>query len=350
MKKIFSAILIFLPIISISSIQKAEASSQVFTDLPKSHPNYAAIMYLADQGVITKQKRFGPNDKVTREEVAIMVAKATGLDGKKTKTKFKDVPASRYSSGYINSAVNARIINGYPDGTFKPTQFVTRGHMAAFIANAFKLTKEENVQFKDVAKGSTSYNAVRKLAANNITSGYPDGTFKPNQTLTRSHIAAFIARAMEPNFRPIKKDFVTRRVYFDMTMKQVLESENMKPKEIIKSKEFGSDFLIYEFDSHILGYKTELTYSFDNDKLSQIVMVNLHEHQSYISPDRLREIHNQTVKKLTKEHGNITYEDHEHDKIATRWVRKGYDVFLLTKFEYNYPIRFPESWVGYFPT
>lgn len=178
------------------------ATSKVFKDVSKSHPNYSAIMFLLDKGVIESSERFGLNDKVTREEMIVMLAKATGLDGSKGNTKFKDVSASRYSSGYINSAVKAGIINGYPDGTFKPTQNVTRGHMAAFTANAFKLGKEANINFKDVPKGSTSYNAVKKLAAENITSGYPDGTFKPNETLTRSHIAAFVARAMEPSFRP----------------------------------------------------------------------------------------------------------------------------------------------------
>ncbi|WP_192600084.1 S-layer homology domain-containing protein [Sporosarcina limicola] len=47
-----------------------------------------------------------------------MVAKTVGLDAKRTKTKFKDVLEIRSSSGYINSAIKAGIINRYPDGTF----------------------------------------------------------------------------------------------------------------------------------------------------------------------------------------------------------------------------------------
>lgn len=193
----------------VSLAPQIDAANADFKDVPKSHPNYADIMYLLDKGVVSSGTTFGVNDKVTREEVAVMVAKAVGLDGTKTKTKFKDVPESRYSSGYINSAVNAGIINGYPDGTFKPSNLVTRGHMAAFIANAFKLTNQADINFKDVPKGSTSYVAVKKLAYANITSGYPDGTFKPNESLTKAHISAFLARAIKyqenPSAKPVNK-------------------------------------------------------------------------------------------------------------------------------------------------
>ena len=60
--------------------------------------------------------------------------------------------------------------------------------------------------------------AVKKLAHLNITLGYPDGTFKPNQHLTRAHISAFIARAMNPAFRPVPK----RKVYLDLVTKRIM--------------------------------------------------------------------------------------------------------------------------------
>lgn len=51
-------------------------------------------MFLLDKGVISSGSKYGANDKVTREEVAVMVSKAVGLDGTQTATKFPDVPAS----------------------------------------------------------------------------------------------------------------------------------------------------------------------------------------------------------------------------------------------------------------
>lgn len=194
MKKILSSILVFVLILAFSLPIKSDAA-QVFSDVPTSHTNYDDINYLLNKDVVEKSSKFGVSEIVTREEVAVMVAKAVGLDGKQRSTKFKDVPQSSKNSGYIQSAAEAGIINGYDDGTFKPNAKVTRGHMAAFIARAFDLPTGSKT-FKDVPVGHTAYDAVKKLAVAGITTGYNDGTFKPQENLSRAHIAAFVARAM----------------------------------------------------------------------------------------------------------------------------------------------------------
>ena len=194
MKKILSSILAFVLILSIALPIKTSAA-QVFSDVPTSHANYEDINYLLSKGVVDRNSKFGVSEIVTREEVAVMVAKAVGLDGEQSWTKFKDVPQSSKNSGYIQTAAEAGIINGYDDGTFKPNAKVTRGHMAAFIARAFDLPTGSKT-FKDVPVGHTAFDAVKKLAAAGITTGYNDGTFKPQENLSRAHIAAFVARAM----------------------------------------------------------------------------------------------------------------------------------------------------------
>jgi len=194
MKKLLSSILVFVLILVFALPTKTDAV-QVFSDVPTSHPNYNDITYLLDAGVINKSDKYGVKDIVTREDVAVMVAKAVGLNGKQRTTKFKDVPQSNVNSGYIQSATEVGIINGYDDGSFKPNAQVTRGHMAAFIARAFELPMGSKT-FKDVPVGHTAYEAVKQLAAANITTGYDDGTFKPQNSLTRAHISAFLARAM----------------------------------------------------------------------------------------------------------------------------------------------------------
>ena len=196
MKKWYSIVVAFILIVAFVLPYKVDAK-QVFSDVPVNHSNYGDIMYLLEKGVIESSSKYGVTDIVTREEVAVMVAKAVGLDGTTpTDTKFADVKKSNKNSGYIQAAVNAGIVNGYGDNTFKPTQKVTRGHMAAFIARAFDLPNG-NKTFKDVSTSHTAYEAVKKLAAANITTGYGDGTFKPENSLTRAHISAFLARAMK---------------------------------------------------------------------------------------------------------------------------------------------------------
>jgi len=166
-----------------------------YTDVPATHQNYSDVMFLLERGIIDDVNVYGINDIVTREEVAVMVAKALGLDGTQRTTNFSDVPASHKNSGYIQSAVEAGVIKGYSDGTFKPDNKVTRGQMAAFLGRAFDLPASSTT-FKDVKSTDTGAEFVGRLAAANITTGYSDGTFKPNANLTRAHISVFIARAL----------------------------------------------------------------------------------------------------------------------------------------------------------
>ena len=166
-----------------------------YTDVPATHQNYSDVMFLLERGIIDDANAYGVNDIVTREEVAVMVAKALGLDGTPRTTNFSDVPASHKNSGYIQSAVEAGVIKGYNDSTFKPNNKVTRGQMAAFLGRAFELPASSTT-FKDVKSTDTGAEFVGRLAAAKITTGYGDGTFKPNANLTRAHISVFIARAL----------------------------------------------------------------------------------------------------------------------------------------------------------
>lgn len=194
MNKKIAMFLIFLLSFSILlPVKNSKAAG--FSDIPTTHANYDDIMFLLDKRVIEEASTFGVATIVTREEVAVMIAKALQLDGTPRDTKFSDVPSSNQNSGYIQSAAEAGIINGYDGGIFKSTTQVTRGHMAAFIARAFDLPAGSKT-FTDVPSNHTAFDAVKQLAAANITTGYADGTFKPQNNLTRAHISAFIARAI----------------------------------------------------------------------------------------------------------------------------------------------------------
>lgn len=205
---LLTSLLLIFTLIPLIPATSTFASSSFYRDVPKHHINYEEINYLLNMGVIEPAESFGVTNIATREEVAVMIAKAVGLDGTQRKTKFKDVPANHPNSGYIQSAVEAGIINGYPDGTFQPNTLLNRGHIAAFIARAYDLPMGSTT-FKDVPKGHTAYEAVKQLVAAGITTGYEDGSFKPEKHLTRAHTAIFLARAMhykenENNYSDIK--------------------------------------------------------------------------------------------------------------------------------------------------
>lgn len=144
---------------------------------------------------------FRPTKNVTREEAATMIGRALGLDGTLRKTSFPDVKAGTFGSGFIQSAVEKGIITGHTDGSFKPNDPMTRGQMAFLLQRAFEFSEKGNIYFKDVALTGSQYDAISMIAAAGLTNGFPDGTFKPLQNITREQFALFVARGKNDAFR-----------------------------------------------------------------------------------------------------------------------------------------------------
>jgi hypothetical protein len=86
-------------------------------------------------------------------------------------------------------------IEGYPDGTFKPEGSLTRAEAATiFYRLLVDNTTTKTASFSDVKAGQWYYTAVTTLAGKGIIAGYPDGTFKPNASVTRAEFCAMAAR------------------------------------------------------------------------------------------------------------------------------------------------------------
>lgn len=81
-------------------------------------------------------------------------------------------------------------------GNYNPDKMVTRGEFASYITRALKLPENESKTFKDIKKGTTLAKEISAAAAANIISGYPDGTFKPNDKITRQHMASMLHKAL----------------------------------------------------------------------------------------------------------------------------------------------------------
>ena len=113
-------------------------------DLDSDFIFYEEIKFLAGVGVIAgySDGTFRPNEKVTRAQAAMMIGRALNLDGTKRSAAFSDVSDSHQASGYIASAAEAGIIKGYQNGTFRPDETVTRGQMAIFLSRVFQLNEE----------------------------------------------------------------------------------------------------------------------------------------------------------------------------------------------------------------
>ena len=120
---------------------------------------------------------------------------------------FPDVPASHWAYAAVEYVVSEGIVQGYGDGSYQPDWDVTRGQMAVFMARAIAdPTGEEGLNgyeppaeptFPDVPTSSWCYKHVEFLASHSVTSGYPDGIYRPTATVTRDQMAVYIARGFE---------------------------------------------------------------------------------------------------------------------------------------------------------
>ena len=99
----------------------------------------------------------------------------------------------------MNELAERNIIGGYPDGTFKPGNPITRGQAAAIIAKLTEmdLTNVKNPNFKDVSEANGYYKAIAALAEANIIDGYGDGRYGPNDPIKRGQLASILVKAFD---------------------------------------------------------------------------------------------------------------------------------------------------------
>lgn len=136
---------------------------------------------------------FKPSNQVTRAEAVRMFVKLVNNGAELPKnptTSFKDANNAWYSDE-INYAVAKGFIKGYSDGTFKPNQAITRAEFAQMISAFVKNGYPGTGSFKDV-KGHWASDAISALYGNKNIKGYGDGTFKPDQKLTRAEAVTIL--------------------------------------------------------------------------------------------------------------------------------------------------------------
>ena len=126
----------------------------------------------------------------------ICADKLYAIGDKSRPTSFSDVPSDYWASSSILDLVQAEIIKGYPDGTFKPENPVTRAEFAkmALLSLGLKEEKPENPTFPDVPKDHWAYSYVEGAVKAGLIKGYPDGTFKPDGQVTKAEEMAVIVR------------------------------------------------------------------------------------------------------------------------------------------------------------
>ena len=176
---------------------KPETPKVTLTDIA-GHWAQADIQKLVAAGAISgyPDKSFKPNNNITRAEFAVTLVKALKLAPKSGKV-FNDT-ANHWAKDYIATAQAYGIISGYSDTKFGPNDKITREQMAVMVTKAANLAAKDNAKITDSAKVSAgAKDAVVAASSNGVISGYPDGSFKPKANATRAEAASMIVKIMK---------------------------------------------------------------------------------------------------------------------------------------------------------
>ncbi|MBD2437552.1 fasciclin domain-containing protein [Nostoc sp. FACHB-110] len=114
-------------------------------------------------------------------------------------TNFSDVGTDYWSSPFIQALATRNVITGFPDGTFRPNQAVTRAEFAAMIQKAFNQNPVRQLSangFTDVPANYWATSAIQEAYETGFMAGYPDNTFRPNQQIPKVQAIAAISSGL----------------------------------------------------------------------------------------------------------------------------------------------------------
>ena len=113
-------------------------------------------------------------------------------------SRFTDVPASHWASGFIEALVDRNIIAGFLDNSFRPDAPVTRAQFAAMVRKAFNQpSSRPAVAFVDVPSDYWATSAIEEAYTTGFMSGYPGNVFRPNQNIPRVQVLVSLANGLK---------------------------------------------------------------------------------------------------------------------------------------------------------
>lgn len=171
-----------------------------FSDL-QGHWAEAQINKWAASGLASgySDGTFQPNKGVSRAEFVALVNRAFGIRNTGADVQFKDVQAGQWFYGEVAAAKSAGYIGGYNDGTFRPNQTISRQEVASILVRLLKLDVNAAAvgKFADAAQiQAWAKGSVGAVVQNGLMGGFPDNTFKPLQNITRAEAVVTLDRAL----------------------------------------------------------------------------------------------------------------------------------------------------------
>jgi hypothetical protein len=155
---------------------------------------------------------YQPVVEVTRDQMAVYLARALAggdsavPEGPAT-ASFPDVPVAHWAYRYTEYLSAAGVAMGYPDGGYHPSDPVTRDQMAVYISRAIAVPLGEaglmtytaplDQSFTDVRQSSWAYRYIEYAREHGVVQGFPDGTYHPQDPVTRDQMAVYVQRAFQ---------------------------------------------------------------------------------------------------------------------------------------------------------
>ncbi|OUL17756.1 S-layer homology domain-containing protein [Nostoc sp. 106C] len=113
-------------------------------------------------------------------------------------TTFSDVSSNYWAAQFIQQLSQRGVIAGFPDGSFRPEEAVTRAQFAAMVNKAFqKSPQRQAINFTDVPSNYWAYSAIQQAYTIGFLAGYPGNRFEPNQVIPRQQVLVSLANGLE---------------------------------------------------------------------------------------------------------------------------------------------------------
>ncbi|ERN51806.1 C40 family peptidase [Alkalihalophilus marmarensis] len=171
-----------------------------FYDVATNHWAFSEIRQLSNNGIIggVGNSNFAPTDQLTRAQIAALVVRATNTPLTTTANGFNDVSQSHWAAADISAADRAGFFDHIQGDSFNPNANVSRAEIAVIFSKAFDLQANGSSAsaFSDINSSNWAYNEINALHSNGLVQGFTDGTYRPSSSISRAEFAKILHGAL----------------------------------------------------------------------------------------------------------------------------------------------------------
>ena len=195
---------------------------------------------------------------------------------------YNDVPDNFWANPEINKLTRENVAFGYPNGNFRPNAAISRAEFASLIVRGMNLEDtigdSTKYTFKDVPQNHWAYNIISAAKANNLMAGYPDGTFKPDNSVTKIEAMTMLSKKIDTNITNKEADEILSNYADgsrvpDWAKKDVAKVLQAKALEDMPNPDkiyVGSNASRAEVASMLDNIRVSLGYSSENQNIAEI--------------------------------------------------------------------------------